>query len=47
MIYGLIRNDKLVGFTLNKKSIPSCYKYVVYNSLKEYNSHRYSLRRHK
>ena len=41
MVYGLIRNNKLIGYTLNKKSIPNKYKYVIYNSLKEYNLHRY------
>lgn len=41
MVYGLIKNNKLIGYTFNKKSIPSQYKYVIYSSLKEYNLHKY------
>lgn len=40
MIYGLVRGNKLIGYTLNKKSIPSEYRYVIYKSLVEYNLHK-------
>lgn len=45
MIYGIIKNNKLIGYALSIKAIPSYYKYVIYNSLKEYNLHKYNIKK--